>query len=179
MLRQLKIAIIVLTISLLVVVPVFARLSFAGGASVSGGSLIAEARVAGVGSDGGLVKATIAVESTQAPLVAMCQNRGSNQAPGQNPVPVSVYQEQVVTIDSNGSGIAYFHVNYLPTPTEAGCPNKNWTVIDLLGYLQVTLTAVNTTDGETAQLILACYVEEANKVVQCTEVSSTYTGPTS
>lgn len=176
--RRLKILTFTLVVCLLMVTPVFARLTFAGGVSTGGGSLIAEARVAGIGADGGFFTVTLAAESTQAPLVAMCQNRGGKQAPGQNPVHVSLYQQQALTINNNGSGIAFFHIEYLPNPVEAGCPNRNWTVVDLLGYLQVTMTAVNTTNNETAQIVLDCYVEEANKVVECTTVSTSYTGPT-
>jgi hypothetical protein len=177
MARKLKIIVLLVTISLLTVVPAFARLTFAGGATTGSGSLVAEARVAGVGSDGGLVDVSLTLKNTQAPLVAMCQNKGGKQAPGQNPINVNLYQQQSLTLDSNGSGIAHFHVEYLPTAAEAGCPNDNWKVIDLLGYLQVTLKATNTTDGESAQLVLACYVEEANKVVDCTQISSSYTPP--
>lgn len=176
---KLKITLMVVATLLLLTVPVFARLSFAGGVSTGGGSLYANARVAGIGSDGGDVLVTLNVESTQEPLVAMCQNRGGKQAPGQNPIPVSLSQAQTVTIETNGSGEASFYVEFLPTPTEAACPNHNWTVVDLLGYLEVTLTGENITNGEMAQIVLDCYVEEVNKSVQCTEVSSTYTGPTS
>jgi hypothetical protein len=173
--HKLKITIIIMIVSLLSVVPAFARLSFAGGVSTDGGSLRAWARVAGVGGDGGSVIVTLKLESTDAPLIAMCQNKGGNQAPGQNPVEVSLLQQEYLTVDSNGSGVAYFHVDYLPSARDAGCPNRNWIVTDLLGYLQVTMTEVNTLDGEMVQTVLSCYVEDTNSVVECTEVSTTYT----
>lgn len=171
MTAKLKFSVVVLAFLLLIVVPVYARMHFVGDTSIGSGSLTAHAKVAGVGGDGGDVLVTLSVASTGEPLVALCQNKGKNIAPGQNPINVNVTASQTVFVLQNGSSDVDFHVELLPTPEEAGCPNSNWTVIDLLGYLNVKLTAVNLNDGETAQLVFDCFVNEAKKTVQCTQVN--------
>jgi hypothetical protein len=60
-----------------------------------------------------------------------CQNKGGNQAPGQNPVPaIGSASEDLGNADHNGRGVFDFSVTFTAAPTVsgavAGCPNGNW-----------------------------------------------------
>ena len=60
-----------------------------------------------------------------------CQNKGGNQAPGQNPVPaLGSASADLGNADHNGRGVFNFSVTFAAAPTVsgkvAGCPNGNW-----------------------------------------------------
>jgi hypothetical protein len=60
-----------------------------------------------------------------------CQNKGGNQAPGQNPVPaIGSASQNLGNADHNGRGVFDFSVTFAAAPTVsgavAGCPNGNW-----------------------------------------------------
>ncbi len=73
-------------------------------------------------------------------VTAMCQNRGGNQAPGRNPIAVEVVETVVATTGANGRALVFIEASDptapgfepSPTPKEAGCPNGNWKVVDII-----------------------------------------------
>src|SRR5262245_2975825 len=125
----------------------YAGMHTVGSARFGFGSLDASVDIAGFGSATDTV--TVTLTATGSNLVAMCQNKGGNRAPGQNPLNVNVNNSQTVSPGSNGRAQVSFHLNLLPASArEAGCPNNNWTVTDLFGTLFVKLSGVNTSNGD-------------------------------
>jgi len=64
-----------------------------------------------------------------------CENGGSNQSPGQNPVPATGSADQDLgNADHFGRGVLNLTVCITASPTVggkvAGCPNKNWTGVN-------------------------------------------------
>jgi hypothetical protein len=77
---------------------------------------------------------------------ATCTNQGGNQAPGQNPAPVTVMGETLIhpaDFAKNGN-VAFTVVTGMPeTPIEGApdCPNPNWTEeITDLAFTSATIT---------------------------------------
>jgi hypothetical protein len=167
MLRKGYTAIIAVLVLVFSVVPTFAGLHFVGGAGVGTGSLVAYASIAGFGNDTDSVTVTLNVSGSG--LTAWCQNKGGNPAPGQNTVSVNVGASQTVTATKAGKTTVNFHVDLLPgiTSKQAGCPNKNWKVIDLTGNLRVHFLAVNNTTQEQDELKLDCFYNEPLSHVDC------------
>jgi len=147
---------------------VYAGLHFRGSATLTSGSLRASVDISGFGNNTDTVTVTLTAQGTD--LTAMCQNRGGNLAPGQNPVNVSVSASQTVSPGSNGSAEVNFHVNLLPSSQAAGCPNRNWKVVDLLGTIYVNLFAIDNATGDSDTINLVCFVNEAQQQVTCSEV---------
>jgi hypothetical protein len=79
-----------------------------------------------------------------------CENKGGNQAPGQNPVPAGAEGEQDVNpTDHNGRSLVDLTVGpIVVAPTvdgdEAGCPNGNWSGVDPVFEPPDTATATAT-----------------------------------
>ena len=100
-----------------------------------GHSLVLEGTLVGLGNEAAQVDLT-AVGS----VTALCENRGGQQAPGRNPISVEVEQVVTVTSDSDGRALVFVlapdptspEFEPSPTPKEAGCPNGNWSVVDIL-----------------------------------------------
>ncbi len=170
MFRRRSLIPILALVFILVATSAYASLHFVGGASIGSGSLVANAQIAGFGNNTDTASVSLNVYGTN--LTALCQNKGGKIAPGQNPVNVDVDRTESVSPDRNGSASTSFHVSLLPTWSEAGCPNKNWSVVDLLGYLRVTLTATDTATGDTDTLAYECYVNEPFKQIDCTPLPS-------
>ncbi len=116
-----------------------------------GNSLVLSGDLAGLGNDTAEVR-LIATGS----VTAMCENPGGKQAPGRNPISVEVKQTEVYYTDSFGKA----DVSVLapdptapgfepsPTPKDAGCPNGNWTVVDIIdGSTDWTAAQVEVLDG--------------------------------
>lgn len=158
---------LLLTSLLLFIMPlaVYAGLHFVGTTSFGYGSLKATADISGFGNNTDSVVVTLS--ATGSNLTAMCQNKGGNRAPGQNPLSVNVNRSQTVAPGRNGSAYVNFEVSLLPSAVEAGCPNRNWTVTDLYGTLNVTLNAVDTATGSQASQSFVCVVDEAHRQVTC------------
>lgn len=138
-----------------------AGLSFIGGANITNGSIKGEVTIAGLGNTATSVTMTV----TGSGLTAWCQNNGGKQAPGQNPVTVNSTVAQSVFNTSNGNDTVNFHVEIKPTPEVAGCPNGNWSVVDLTGTVNITFVATNAND--TATLSVVCHVNERNASITC------------
>jgi hypothetical protein len=151
------------------VLVVYAGMHTVGSARFGFGSLDASVDIAGFGSDTDTV--TVTLSATGSNLVAMCQNKGGNRAPGQNPLNVNVSSSQTVSPGSNGRAGVSFNLNLLPTSAKAaGCPNNNWTVTDLFGTLYVTLSGFNSSNGDSFVHNFVCTVNESQRQVNCTEV---------
>ena len=93
-------------------------------------------------------------------VIAMCENRAGAHAHGHNPVPVEVSKSVMATTDASGHTWVVIEApdptapDYgpLPTPEQAGCPNGNWTVVDILD---------GSTDWTTARIV---FTDEAGVV---------------
>lgn len=155
-------AIVILVLFSFALLTANAGLTFVGGASVSSGSVKGEVKIAGFGNEATTVSMTV----TGYGLTAWCQNNGGNQAPGQNPVTVNSTVSQTVFNSGNGSDVVNFHVDIRPTAEVAGCPNKNWSVVDLLGTVYIDFVASNPVDGNVS-LHLVCQVNERNATITC------------
>jgi hypothetical protein len=100
-----------------------------------GGSLVATGTMYGVGNQ--TAEVTLTGYGT---VTALCQNKGGNQAPGRNPIKVSVEQSDTVFTDENGRASLELHApdptapefEPSPTPKQAGCPNGKWTVVGII-----------------------------------------------
>ena len=106
----------------------------AGSWSFGLGSLIATGWVAGIGNSDVDVTLT-ATGSTY----ANCENPGGRQAAGRNPIYVETSVSVTWSSDDNGRvngtlqtpDVTLADAGVSPTPKSAGCPNGNWTVVNL------------------------------------------------
>jgi hypothetical protein len=146
---------------------VWAGLHFSGGAGFGSGSIVIDAELAGI--SGGRSATVTATVTSGAGLTAVCRNKGGNIAYGQNAVNVTgLSASQTVSPDRNGSATVHFRINLTQgvSARAAGCPNGNWKVTDLLGGVNVNLTA---TDGRfTDSQNYSCFVSEVDSIVACT-----------
>jgi hypothetical protein len=163
--RQISI-LFLLTCLFVGVLTVYAGLSFIGGGSVTLGSIHGTVQIAGFGNRTESVTVDMTVVGSN--LVASCVNRGGNRAPGQNPVNVNTtVNSGAVYPARNGTASVEMVVNILPTAQQAGCPNGNWRVTDLIGTIYVTFTGNDPTRGTTITQTLVCNVNEPMQTVVC------------
>jgi hypothetical protein len=89
-------------------------------------SLQASGALAGLGN--GDVLVTLAA---QANVTSTCTNQGGNQAPGQNPAPITVSGSQAIPEAELKNGTTPFSVTTVAPvaiiPGAPDCPNPNWT----------------------------------------------------
>lgn len=119
------------------------------------GSLVMNGDLVGLGND--VAEVTLTGYGT---VQAMCQNKGGQQASGRNPIRMSVQQTEVYTTDSNGRALvqviaedpALSHFNPSPTSKQAGCPNGNWQVVDIVNG-STDWTAARVVVKDTAGLV--------------------------
>jgi hypothetical protein len=100
-----------------------------------GGSLLFQGTLVGLGNEEGEVTLLGFGEVT-----ALCENNGGKQAPGRNPIVVSVVESGVFNTNSNGRALVEViapdpevpEFAPSPTPKQAGCPNGNWNVVGIV-----------------------------------------------
>lgn len=120
------------------------------------GSIVAEGWIAGWGFADKDVTLTASGTAT-----AMCQNNGGKQAPGRNPVYVSVTATGTFHTDENGKALVSLtghdtlaSVSPSPSPKTAGCPSDSWTLVGLSWRsTNWTATSVTAYDSATGALL--------------------------
>jgi hypothetical protein len=106
----------------------------------AGLTLVAKASLSGLGNEDILVTL-----DAMANVDAVCQNQGGNQAPGQNPAPISVTGTTSIPAEEIKNGNVTFTVETLapvsPIPGAPDCPNPNWDeiIVDLT-FTSATIT---------------------------------------
>jgi hypothetical protein len=123
----------------------------------NGLTLTAAAELAGLGN--GDVVVTM---SASADVTSTCTNQGGNQAPGQNPAPLTVTGSQTIPQDQIKNGTTPFNVTTLAPaaviPGAPDCPNQNWTErIDDLAFTSAIIT-VEQPPGTTV-LTVTCTID--------------------
>jgi hypothetical protein len=83
--------------------------------------------------------------SATADVTATCENQGGNQAPGQNPAPITVSGSQAIPEEEIKNGNTPFNVTTVAPdaiiPGAPDCPNPNWTEeITDLSFTSATIT---------------------------------------
>jgi hypothetical protein len=150
-----------------------ARPRFSSAIAFSLGSLIAEGRLTGLGTQ----DVAVVLDATGIPVVT-CTNQGGNQAPGQNPPKVSARGSQFLiheTYTKNGSTGFEVETND-PAPLSAkkmGCPNNTWTAtIDFVFWTNATINV--RADTETGAVLLhqdfVCVTTRSPASVSCTPI---------
>jgi hypothetical protein len=117
-------------------------------------TLRASAALAGLGNQDIVINMTAHANAT-----ATCTNAGGNEAPGQNPAPVTVSGTQAIPASQIKNGTVSFSVTTTPPPTPIagapGCPNSNWTEeITDLSFTDATITVQQ--PAPTVVLTLQC-----------------------
>jgi hypothetical protein len=111
-------------------------------------SLTSTGTLTGLGN--GDIKVTITGTGTGN---ATCRNHGGNEAPGQNPVAVTVSGATVIPANKVVNGNVDYTVSSVaptkPTSAQAGCPNDGWTVEKFsVTYSSVTLQVFQDSNGQ-------------------------------
>lgn len=122
--------------------------------SDNGLTLTSSGELSGLGFGDVLVKLSATANPT-----ATCTNNGSNQAPGQNPAPVTVTGSQAIPAAELKNGNTPFSATtkppVTPIPGAPGCPNPNWTEdITDLAFTSGTITVEQPVG--TAVLTISC-----------------------
>ena len=117
-------------------------------------TLNASGALAGLGNGDVLVT----IEAT-ADVTSTCTNQGGNQAPGQNPAPITVLGSQAIPEEEVKNGNTPFNVTTVAPEAEIpgapDCPNPNWTEsIDDLAFTSAVIT-VEQPEGSVA-LVVTC-----------------------
>jgi hypothetical protein len=120
----------------------------------NGLTLTADGELSGLGNDDVLVSLVAGADVT-----ATCTNQGGNQAPGQNPAPITVTGSVSIPKDEIKNGNTPFSVvTIAPDPIIPGapdCSNPNWTEeITDLSFTSATIT-VEQPEGTTV-LVVEC-----------------------
>jgi hypothetical protein len=128
--------------------------------SDGGLTLAASGELAGLGNGDVLVTLT-----AQADVSSTCTNQGGNQAPGQNPAPLTVTGSEAIPQDEIKNGTTPFAVVTVapatPIPGAPGCPNSNWTeAIEDLAFTSAVIT-VEQPPGTTV-LTVTCSISPAS-----------------
>jgi len=99
-----------------------------------------------MGSLSGLGNGDILVTlEAEADVVSVCANNGGNEAPGQNPAPITVSGAQAIPEGEVKNGTTPFDVSTVapasPIPGAPDCPNPNWSEIIVdLSFTSATIT---------------------------------------
>lgn len=171
-------------VMLILAVPVFAAsVHLKGGKNAAptftdnGLSLTADGELSGLGN--GDVLVTL---EAQADVTSTCTNQGGNQAPGQNPAPLTVTGSVAIPDPEIKNGNTPFSVTTTaPDPIIPGapdCPNPNWTEsIDDLAFTSAVITVEQ--PAGTLVLTVSCTFDPAtsNGVVDKQDVTCEQMAP--
>jgi hypothetical protein len=102
--------------------------------------LMASGALAGLGGEDVLITLT-----AEADVTSTCTNQGGNEAPGQNPAPITVSGSQSIPEEEIKNGNTPFAVvtnpPFTPIPGAPDCPNPNWSEeITDLAFTRATIT---------------------------------------
>jgi hypothetical protein len=178
---------LVISFTLLITLTLAVPAAFAASVHLKGGknaepsffdgglTLTASGELSGLGNGDILV----IIEAT-ADVTATCTNQGGNQAPGQNPAPITVTGTQFIPEDElTKNGNVPFSVTTdepeTPIPGAPDCPNPNWSEdIADLAFTSATITVEQPVGTEV--LIVECsfsdptsYGDVSNNNVSCTQ----------
>ncbi len=103
-------------------------------------ALRANASLSGLGNGDVLISL-----DAQANVRSTCTNQGGNQAPGQNPAPLTVTGSQPIPASEIKNGTLAFSVRtdspQTPIPGAPGCPNPTWSeAIEDLAFTSAAIT---------------------------------------
>ncbi len=120
-------------------------------------TLTADGALSGLGN-GDVV---VTIEAT-ADVTSTCTNQGGNQAPGQNPAPLTVLGSVAIPEEEVKNGNTPFSVTTIaPDPIIPGapdCPNPNWTeTIEDLAFTSATITVEQ--PAGTVVLVVECTID--------------------
>jgi len=129
--------VLVLALTVLGTAAGYAGSHWGGGGSGWGSRMVFDGVLLGLGSNVAWVDLEI-----KGFVRAICENKGGTQAAGRNYIQVGVTAlGGPFPTDSNGRADVHFEadeptlpdlVDPSPSPKEAGCPNGNWKVVDIL-----------------------------------------------
>jgi hypothetical protein len=110
-------------------------------------------------------------------VTAICEDEAGNQAYGQNPVPIEVSEAKLVIGRPDRPAKVEVHApdptapgnEPNPTPEQAGCPEGNWIVVEILDH---------STDWTAANLVITDLegVVQVDKNYTCTTIFRDYLG---
>ncbi|MCI0352632.1 MAG: hypothetical protein L0Z53_24695, partial [Acidobacteriales bacterium] len=125
----------------------------------SGLQLQATGELSGLGNGDVLITIT-----AQANVASTCTNQGGNQAPGQNPAPLTVTGSISIPDEEIKNGNLPFAVTtnapMTPIPGAPGCPNPNWTEdINDLAFTSAIITVEQ--PAGTTVLTVVCSISPA------------------
>ena len=124
----------------------------------NGLTLTSSGQLAGLGNGDVLITLT-----AEANVTATCTNQGGNQAPGQNPAPITVTGSQAIPEEEIKNGNTPFRVTTVapesPIPGAPDCPNPNWSEnIEDLAFTSATITVEQ--PAGTVVLTITCRFSE-------------------
>ncbi len=141
----------------------------------SDGGVFLEAAGALSGLGNGDVLVTL---TAQADVTSTCTNQGGNEAPGQNPAPITVSGSQAIPESELKNGTTPFDVNTVPPvtiiPGAPDCPNPTWTEkITDLSFTSAVIT-IEQPPGTTVLTVSCTFVPSTtNGAVPRADVSCT------
>ena len=120
-------------------------------------TLTADGSLSGLGNGDVL----ISIEAT-ADVTSTCTNQGGNQAPGQNPAPLTVLGSTAIPDEELKNGNTPFLVTTIAPPSvipgAPDCPNANWVeTIDDLAFTSATITVEQPVN--TVVLVVDCTID--------------------
>jgi hypothetical protein len=172
--------VITVFLSILVVAGLTATVALAASVHLKGGknakpsftdngvSLTASGAISGLGNG----DITVTLTAT-ADVTSTCTNQGGNEAPGQNPAPITVSGSEAIPAGSIINGNVGFDVTteepVLVIPGAPDCPNSNWTEsIDDLAFTSATIVVRQPDTDGTGPIVLT---------VSCSFSPATSDGP--
>jgi hypothetical protein len=96
---------------------------------------------------------TLQVLTATGGTVSTCTNQGGNEAPGQNPAPISLVGETPIPAGDIKNGNVTIKTTTAapvsPVPGAPGCPNSNWTeVINDVSFTSATIMLFQDTNAD-------------------------------